>query len=100
MCSWDSIQYTKPENRLSTARKAIFWPDGSKGPGAESKRAVACYHLSGRSFVRHYTFVLLALSVCALRAQNSAGETSAPTAPVEDKRAYGVLPNYRTAELS
>ncbi len=50
--------------------------------------------------MRHHTFVLLALSVCALRAQNSAGETAAPTAPVEDKRAYGVLPNYRTAELS
>jgi hypothetical protein len=43
---------------------------------------------------------LLALNVSGLRAQNSSGENTAPSAPVEDKRAYGVLPNYRTAELS
>lgn len=50
--------------------------------------------------MRQYLLVLLVLSVCGLRAQNFAGENSDPTAPVEDKRAYGVLPNYRTAELS
>jgi hypothetical protein len=46
---------------------------------------------------------LLAISAYGLRAQNSPGESTPPTAPVipvEDKRAYGVLPNYRTAELS
>jgi hypothetical protein len=50
--------------------------------------------------VRYYTLVPLTLSVCGLRAQNSGGETAATAAPVEDKRAYGVLPNYRTAEAS
>jgi len=50
--------------------------------------------------VRHYLLIFLAISVSGLRAQNSSGENSVPAAPVEDKRAYGVLPNYRTAELS
>ena len=65
--------------------------------------------------VRYYLLILLAISACGLRAQSPTGETAqspavppaevtqpvAPAAPiVEDKRAYGVLPNYRTAELS
>ena len=59
--------------------------------------------------------VLFGVSVFALHAQNSSVESTppaiaapansapssaAPVNPVEDKRAYGVLPNYRTAELS
>jgi len=53
--------------------------------------------------VRFYTLVLFTIGVCCLRAQNSPGNSpaAAPTTPiVEDKRAYGVLPNYRTAEAS
>jgi hypothetical protein len=55
----------------------------------------------------------LGVGVFALHAQTTSGETVPPTAPpsagiaatpavvpVEDKHAYGVLPNYRTAELS
>lgn len=63
-------------------------------------------------------FFLCCIGVFALRAQNSTIESAnsatasstdptaagssapAPVFPVEDKRAYGVLPNYRTAELS
>jgi hypothetical protein len=53
--------------------------------------------------VRHYLLILLAISVSGLRAQNSPADPTqpaAPVVPVEDKRAYGVLPNYRTAEAS
>jgi len=64
--------------------------------------------------VRHKALVLIAFCVFALRAQIPAGDVpptttaaandpvtpGAPVTPVEDKRAYGVLPNYRTAELS
>lgn len=53
--------------------------------------------------MRFYTLVLFAIGVCGLRAQNSPGDSpaAAPATPVvEDKRAYGVLPNYRTAEAS
>ena len=50
--------------------------------------------------MRHYIIVLIAFSACCLRAQNSTGEPAGPTAPVEDKRAYGVLPNNRTTEAS
>jgi len=53
-----------------------------------------------RTSVRQYLLVLLAISACGLRAQNSPGENSEPTPAAEDKRAYGVLPNYRTAEAS
>ena len=49
--------------------------------------------------MRQYILILAALSACCVRAQNSAGDSAGP-APVEDKRAYGVLPNYRTAEAS
>lgn len=53
--------------------------------------------------MRHYHLILLAIGLSSLRAQNSPGDPaqpSAPVVPVEDKRAYGVLPNYRTAEAS
>jgi hypothetical protein len=71
--------------------------------------------------VRRNLLFLLVFSVCGLHAQTSAGQVSDPAAagtqepatvpvtpagpvipppPVEDKRAYGVLPNYRTAEAS
>ena len=64
--------------------------------------------------MRLYLFIALSLSVCPLRAQTSTAEAAppavvlpgdstpppAPVVPVEDKRAYGVLPNYRTAELA
>jgi hypothetical protein len=53
--------------------------------------------------VRHYLVILIAVSVSGLRAQNSpvdSTQPAAPVVPVEDKRAYGVLPNYRTAEAS
>jgi hypothetical protein len=66
--------------------------------------------------VRLSFLVFFGISVLALRAQNSSAEAAssttvapadaapaaapAPVIPVEDKRAYGVLPNYRTAELS
>lgn len=52
--------------------------------------------------MRQYFFVLLSLSVSVLRAQSPNSDqtpAAAPLVPVEDKRAYGVLPNYRTAEL-
>jgi hypothetical protein len=73
------------------------------------------------SCVRQYLVILLALSASVLWAQPPSGEVPAtvvpaetappaiapdatgpvvPLVPVEDKRAYGVLPNYRTAELS
>src|ERR1017187_4433707 len=52
------------------------------------------------SCVRHYIFALLALSAWGLRAQDPAGGRAEPASPVEDKRAYGVLPNYRTADAS
>jgi len=76
--------------------------------------------------VRHHLLILFTIGACCLRAQNSTGETSPPAStaptetalpsapvapgdgavpitpiiPVEDKRAYGVLPNYRTAEAA
>jgi hypothetical protein len=65
--------------------------------------------------VRHTFLILYAFCVFALRAQippggdppptttaaaNDPAAPSDPVIPVEDKRAYGVLPNYRTAELS
>jgi len=63
--------------------------------------------------VRIYILVLGALSAWSVRAQTSADQPAQPAAPVvlpagpvvppppvEDKRAYGVLPNYRTAEAS
>lgn len=62
--------------------------------------------------VRLKFIVLTCLAVFGLRAQNSTAEVPtvpavtssdpapAPVIPAEDKRAYGVLPNYRTAELS
>lgn len=52
--------------------------------------------------MRHY-LILLAITVSGLRAQNSPADSASPAIPkipVEDKRAYGVLPNYRTAEAS
>jgi hypothetical protein len=50
--------------------------------------------------VRPYIPVLFALGACCLNAQNSLGDSVQPAAPVEDKRAYGVLPNNRTTEAS
>jgi len=50
--------------------------------------------------VRPYIPVLFALSACCVHAQNSPGDSVQPAAPVEDKRAYGVLPNNRTTEAS
>ena len=51
--------------------------------------------------MRHYIPILLALTACGLRAQNVPSGNADSVAPiVEDKRAYGVLPNYRTAEAS
>jgi hypothetical protein len=59
--------------------------------------------------VHRYILILLAIGACSLRAQNAAADPApvptppvapAPVAPIEDKRAYGVLPNYRTAEAS
>jgi hypothetical protein len=53
--------------------------------------------------VRRYLLTFLTISTSILRAQNSPADAASPAAPVvpvvEDKRAYGVLPNYRTAEL-
>lgn len=62
--------------------------------------------------MRHSFLLLLTISVLALRAQSTTTDTAPSPAvpaidtapgslvPLEDKRAYGVLPNYRTAELS
>jgi len=50
--------------------------------------------------VRSYILVLFTLGAWCLRAQNSPGDSVQPAAPVEDKRAYGVLPNNRTTEAS
>jgi hypothetical protein len=68
--------------------------------------------------VRTDILILVAITACCVRAQNSSGDNPPPAAPpvvadntqpvgpivpappVEDKRAYGVLPNYRTAEAS
>lgn len=44
--------------------------------------------------MRHHVLILIALSVGVLAAQDPAAQ------PVIDKRAYGVLPNYRTADAS
>ncbi len=50
--------------------------------------------------MRRYLLIFLVLSVSEVRAQISPADSPAsPAVPVEDKRAYGVLPNYRTAEL-
>ena len=73
--------------------------------------------------MRHHLIILLAFSASVVSAQNPPGQPTqsgnpvetapvtpavspdsalpgAVVIPVEDKRAYGVLPNYRTAELS
>ena len=47
--------------------------------------------------MRYHLVALLAISACSLFAQDPPGESAQP---VQDKRAYGVLPNYRTAEAS
>jgi len=52
------------------------------------------------SCVRPYSVGFLALIACCLHAQNSAGDSVQPAPPVEDKRAYGVLPNNRTTEAA
>ena len=53
--------------------------------------------------MRRYLLILLSFSAFGLRAQTAPTDSTQPVTPVvpvvEDKRAYGVLPNYRTAEL-
>ena len=52
--------------------------------------------------MRRYLLILLSFSAFVLRAQTPPADSAPPATavvPVEDKRAYGVLPNYRTAEL-
>jgi len=51
------------------------------------------------------TLLLLFLATCCAFAQNNPGTplpdpSTVPVQPVEDKRIFGVLPNYRTAEES
>src|SRR5271165_2561292 len=85
-----------PCNRV----QSIFQRNDSKGPCDNRNATLTFFINSYWSCVRPYILVFLTISVCALRAQNSVGETPNPVIPVEDKRAYGVLPNYRTAEAS
>lgn len=85
---------------MSSAREAIPRRNGPKWLSRNRNERLLRTIQSDWSCVRHYILILLAISACSLRAQNSAGENADPAAPVEDKRAYGVLPNYRTAEAS
>jgi hypothetical protein len=50
--------------------------------------------------VRQKLPILLTFAACGLHAQVPAGDPAQPAAVVEDKRAYGVLPNNRTTEAS